>query len=363
MRRWVSALGAVVVGVLLACGPAAAQGVPESPGQAAPQDLPKWLEGTPGSRIVGGSDAPLWREVRRGEQGYVSIPNKQAGTLVQSGGESWRLFRNGPYRTWIGYLLLGAVALISLFFALRGRIGIEHGRSGQEVERFNAFERFVHWMTATSFIVLALTGLNLMFGRYLVLPLIGKDTFASIAMAGKLAHVYLGFAFMAGIALMFVTWVWHNLPDRTDLAWLAKGGGMLGSSHPSARKFNAGQKLIFWVVILGGLSLSLSGLQLIFPFTFSFFTKTFAFLNIFGLGLPTDLTPMAEQQLAAVWHGGMAAFLIAVMIAHIYIGTLGMEGAFEAMGTGNVDLNWAREHHDLWVEEMERKGDVRVPAE
>ena len=134
---------------------------------------------------------------------------------------------------------------------------------------------------------------------------------------------------------------------------------MFGGSHPSSRKFNAGQKLIFWAVMLGGLSLSLSGLQLIFPFTFSFFDDTFGLLNMLGFGLPTDLTPMAEQQLATVWHGSMAVFLIAVMIAHVYIGTLGMEGAFEAMGTGDVDLNWAREHHDLWVEELERKGEIR----
>ena len=355
MRRWVNALGAVSVGLLLASGQANAQAAPEET-PALAQEL------APGGRIDA-KDAPLWREVRRGEQGYVSIPNKQAGTLIQSGGESWRLFRNGPYTTWAGYVLLGMVALLSLFFALRGRIGIEEGRSGYEVERFGAFERFVHWMTAISFLILALTGLNLLFGRYVLLPVIGKELFASITMAGKLAHDYLGFAFMIGIALMFVIWVRHNIPSREDLKWLAKGGGMVGGGHPSARKFNAGQKLIFWSVVLGGLSLSLSGLQLIFPFTFSFFNDTFSLLNTLGLGLPTDLTPMAEQQLATVWHGSMAVFLIAVIIAHIYIGTVGMEGAFEAMGTGHVDLNWAREHHDLWVEELERKGEVRAVAE
>ena len=363
MRRWFSALGAVLFGLLLLTGSAMAQAVPESPGQTPPQDVPKWLEGAPGSRIVGGSDTPLWRDIRRGEEGYVSIPNKQAGVLVQSGGESWRLLRNGPYRTWSGYLFLGSIALISLFFALRGRVTIEEGRSGYEVERFNSFERFVHWMTATSFVVLALTGLNLMFGRYLLLPLIGKDAFADLAMAGKFAHVYIAFAFMVGITLIFFMWVRHNLPTWTDFKWLAKGGGMVGRSHPSAWKFNAGQKLIFWITILGGVSLSLSGLELVFPFTFNFFGKTFSFLNLLGVGLPTELTPMAEQQLAAVWHGAMGIVMIVVIIAHIYIGTIGMEGAFEAMGNGHVDLNWAREHHDLWVEELERRGEVRAPAE
>ena len=355
MRRWVSALGAMLVALLLAGGAVQAQQAPDA--TAPPQELLA-PGGSPGA-----ADAPLWREIRRGEQGYVSIPNKQAGTLVQSGGESWRLFRMGPYKAWAGYVLLGMVALLSLFFALRGRIGIEEGRSGYEVERFNGFERFVHWMTAISFVVLALTGLNVMFGRFVLLPAIGKEAFASLAMAGKLAHVYLGFAFMVGVALIFLIWVRHNIPNRDDLVWLAKGGGMFGGGHPSSRKFNAGQKLIFWAVVLGGLSLSLSGLQLVFPFTFSFFNDTFGTLNLLGLGLPTDLTPMAEQQLATVWHGSMAVFLIAVMIAHIYIGSVGMEGAFEAMGSGQVDLNWAREHHDLWVEELERKGEVRALAE
>jgi formate dehydrogenase subunit gamma len=309
------------------------------------------------------NDAAFWRDVRRGEQGYVPIPNKRAATLVQSGGESWRTFRNGPYQTWAGYAILGTVALLSLFFALRGRIGLEHGRAGFRVDRFNAVERFAHWLTATCFVVLALTGLNLVFGRQLVLPLVGKEAFAAVSMWGKVAHDFLGFGFMVGIALMFVLWVGRNIPSATDVKWLAKGGGMVGGGHPSAEKFNAGQKLVFWAVVLVGLSLSLSGMQLIFPFTFHFFDHTFTALSWLGLPLPTDLTPMAEQQLATVWHGAMAVLLTAVIIGHVYIGTIGMEGAFEAMGSGKVDLNWAREHHDLWVEELKRKGEVRLPAE
>ena len=360
MRRMLNALGAVLLGLLLTAGSASAQTASDVAGQAAAPAATDSPELAPGGRP--GNNAPFWREVRSGQQGFVSIPDKSAGTLVQSDGESWRNFRNGPYRTWAGYILLGTIALLSLFFALRGRIGIEEGRSGYRIERFSGFERFVHWMTALCFIVLALTGLNMVFGRYLVLPLLGKATFATLTMWGKLAHDFLSFAFMAGLALMFVLWVAHNIPNRHDLVWLAKGGGMLGG-HPPARKFNAGQKLIFWAVCLGGLSLSLSGLQLIFPFTFHFFNDTFVLLNHLGLGLPTDLTAMQEQQLAALWHGSMAFVLIAVMIAHVYIGTVGMEGAFEAMGTGEVDLNWAREHHDLWVDELEQKGEVRMPAE
>lgn len=362
MRWRLGAVGALLLALLLAAASVMAQGVPEYPGQTPPPDMPRWMEGAPGDRIVGGSDAPFWRDVRRGDQGYVSIPNKSAGVLVQSGGESWRSFRNGPYRTWAGYIMLGTVALLSLFFALRGRVRIEDGRSGYVIERFNGLERFAHWLTATCFIILALTGLNVMFGRYLLLPILGKDAFAAMAMWGKLAHDFIGFGFMVGIVLMFLLWVSHNIPNRFDLVWLAKGGGMFGS-HAPARKFNAGQKLIFWAVVLGGISLSLSGLQLIFPFTFHFFSGTLGLLHQIGFDVPASISPMAEQQLATVWHGGMAAFMIAVIIAHIYIGTLGMEGAFEAMGTGHVDLNWAREHHDRWVEELEDRGEIRVPAE
>jgi formate dehydrogenase subunit gamma len=343
------ALGAAILAVLLLGG---------SPTHA--QEVPPASD----ARVAGpqGSE-PFWHEVRSGEQGYVSIPDKKAGTLVQSGGESWRAFRNGPYRTWSGYVLLGAVALLSLFFALRGRIRIERGRSGYVIERFNLLERFTHWLTATCFIVLALTGLNIAFGRYLLLPLIGKDAHAALAMWGKVAHDFTGFGFMAGIALMFVLWAWQNIPTGRDVVWLMKGGGMIGHAHPSAGKFNAGQKIIFWLVVLIGLSLSLSGLQLLFPFTFHFFEHTFAALNLLGLGLPTDLSPMQEQQLATLWHGAMAVLLTAAIFAHVYIGTIGMEGAFEAMGKGTVDLNWAREHHDLWVEEMERRDKVQMPAE
>lgn len=301
------------------------------------------------------SQSDMWRAIRQGEQGLVTIPNAQAGVLIQSEGEAWRLVRDGDYRLYASYVLLGMIALLALFFALRGRVRIEGGPSGVRIQRFNALERFTHWLTAFCFVVLALTGLSLMFGRTLLIPLIGREPFAALAMWGKLAHNYLAFGFMLGIALMFVLWVAHNIPHPRDLVWLVKGGGLFGG-HPPSRKFNAGQKLIFWLVILGGLSLSLSGLQLMFPFTFSFFNDTFVALNSWlGTTLPTGLTPIAEQQLATLWHGAVGVILTAVILAHIYIGTVGMEGAFDAMGTGEVDLNWAREHHNLWVAELERR--------
>ncbi len=302
------------------------------------------------------SRADIWRAIRQGERGTVAAPNAAGGQLVQSEGEAWRELRLGAYKLWAGWILLGAVGLVALFFALRGRVPIEGGPAGTTIRRFNGIERFAHWLTATTFIVLALTGLNLMFGRTLLLPLVGKDAFAVLTQWGKFLHNYLAFGFMAGIALMFVLWVWYNIPNRHDIVWILKGGGLLGGGHPSAKRFNAGQKFVFWSVVLLGTSLSLSGLQLLFPFTFHFFDSTFAFVNSwFGTALPTGLSPMAEQQLAVLWHGLVSVVLIAIVIGHIYIGSIGMEGAFQAMGSGRVDLNWARQHHDLWVAELERK--------
>ncbi|MGI9570147.1 MAG: formate dehydrogenase subunit gamma, partial [Desulfobulbia bacterium] len=181
--------------------------------------------------------------------------------------------------------------------------------------------------------------------------------FATMTFYGKWIHDHVAFAFMLSLVLILVVWIRHNFPNRHDFIWLLKGGGLfMKGSHPPARKFNAGQKILFWLVILGGASLSLSGIALLFPFQTSLFAKTFEFLNIFGLNLPTDLTPVAEMQLATLWHSVVALVLICVVVAHIYIGTLGMEGAFDAMGSGEVDQNWAKEHHSVWcAEELDRR--------
>lgn len=320
----------------------------------------------PGGSLGTSSDAEFWREVRRGVQGNVSIPNKQAGVLVESGGESWRQFRNGPLKVYGAWIVLGMVALLALFFVLRGRVRIEAGRSGRTIERFDDVDRFTHWLTAVSFILLALTGMWLLWGRDVLIPLIGAEAYALIAHWGKYAHNFLAFSFIVGFVLMFALWVGHNIPNRHDFVWLAKGGGLFGKHvHPHSRKFNAGQKIIFWAVILGGLSLTLSGIGLMFPFDTAMWGKTFQFLAAIGIpGLPADVTPRMEMQLNTVWHAVVGLVMIAIILAHIYIGTVGMEGAFAAMGSGKVDENWAREHHDLWVAEVENKPvkEVRQPA-
>lgn len=325
--------------VLLASGPTLAQ----TGGQV------------PGDTLGTASDADFWRQIRGGTSGQVSTPDSRAGVLIQSEGDNWRAVRNGPVSVYGAWLLLGSVVVVAAFFAIRGRIRIHDGPAGVTIERFKAAERFAHWLMAGSFVILGLTGLNILYGRYVLKPVIGPDAFGAITLFGKYAHNYLSLAFMAGLLLAFVLWVAHNLPHKSDVIWLLKGGGMIGSAHPPARKFNAGQKILFWLVMLGGLSVSLSGIALMFPFQTALFAKTFAALNVLGLDLPTNLTAMQEMQLNQVWHTAVAVFLIAVIVAHIYIGSLGMEGAFDAMGTGQVDLNWAREHHSLWAEEVESR--------
>jgi formate dehydrogenase subunit gamma len=312
----------------------------------------------PGGALGGASDSDFWRALRQGDRGTVSIPNEQAGVLIQSEGDNWRAIRNGPLSTYGVWVLLGMIVLLALFFAIRGRIRIESGRSGHRIQRFNGIERFAHWLTATTFVVLALTGLNLLYGRYVLLPLLGPEIFAALTLGGKYAHNYLAFGFMIGLVMLFVLWVWANLPNHHDVIWLLKGGGMLKRGvHVSAKKFNAGQKIVFWLVILGGVSVSLSGIMLLFPFELSMFGETFAWINwAFGTDYPTQLTAMQEMQFAQAWHAIVGLVLTAIIIAHIYIGTIGMEGAFDAMGSGEVDENWAREHHNLWVRQLEKKG-------
>ena len=307
----------------------------------------------PGDTLGNIPDSAWWRDVRQGYAGQVSIPDKKQGVLIQSEGDNWRAVRNGPVSVYGSWLLLGMIILLALFFALRGRIKVEEGLSGRTVERFNGIDRFAHWLLAVSFIVLALTGLNMLYGRYVLLPVLGPEVFAAITRAGKYAHNFVAFSFMVGLVMLFVLWVRDNIPNRYDLIWIAKGGGWLGKGvHPPAKKFNGGQKIVFWIVILGGISISLSGLALLFPYQLPFFEKTLDVLNAFGAGLPATLEPRQEMQLNQVWHAIVALVMIAVIIAHIYIGTVGMEGGFPAMGSGMVDENWAREHHNIWYAEI-----------
>ena len=263
-------------------------------------------------------------------EGRVSIPDQRSSVLVQPAGREWREFRDVTLR-WIGGIaILGMVAVLIIFYLSRGMVRLESGRSGRTIVRFNSFERFVHWMTATCFIVLAISGLNVTFGRPLLLPLLGHEAFSEWSQWAKYAHNYLSFPFTIGVVLIFLMWVASNIPNKVDIDWLKRGGGIVGHDKPPAYRFNAGQKAIYWIVVVGGGLVAATGYQLMFPFY---------------------LSDIEGMQLAQIVHSIVAMLFIAVMLAHIYIGTLGMEGAFEAMGSGTVDVNWAREHHSLWLEE------------
>jgi formate dehydrogenase subunit gamma len=317
----------------------------------------------PGQSLGLSSDSDLWRYVRTGNAGSTQMKNELSAVMIQSEGDNWRAFRNGPLSNVGAFAVMGIIGLLVVFYFIRGKIRIDAGPSGDTILRFGVIDRFAHWLMAGSFVVLGITGLNLLYGRYILLPIIGKDAFAAFTTFGKYAHNYLAFAFMAGLALSFVLWVRHNVPNRGDLAWLKAGGGIFKKGvHPPARKFNAGQKIIFWAVMIGGLSVSMSGIALLFPFQTSMFADTFALLNVIGFNLPTDLTGMQEQQLNQLWHGIVSMALMTMIIAHIYIGSVGMEGAIDAMNTGHVDRNWAKEHHNLWVEEEDQKASPK-PAE
>lgn len=267
--------------------------------------------------------------------GRVSIPDNKAAVLEQPQGRDYRGFREG-WLPWIGGIsILGMILGLALFYFTRGRIAMEGGpESGRKILRFNALERFMHWMTATCFIVLALTGLNYIFGKRLLFPLIGPDAFAAWSQWAKYVHNFVSWPFMLGLAVMILVWIRDNMPDRYDAGWIKAGGGFLGGAHPPARRFNAGQKMIFWSVVLGGLALSASGIVMLFPFS------------------AADINGM---QIAQYIHATVGVILIAIMIAHIYIGSLGMEGAYDAMGSGEVDLAWAKAHHRIWVEEEQAK--------
>jgi formate dehydrogenase subunit gamma len=278
-------------------------------------------------------------------QGNINQLDPRARVLVQPAGRSWEYFHQVVLR-WIGAVaVLGTLlALAAAYYGL-GRLRISAGRSGRKILRFVAFERAAHWLTAVSFVILALTGLNVTFGKALLLPLIGPEAFSAWSQYAKYIHNFVSFAFVLGLALIIAIFIKDNIPDRTDIAWFRQGGGFIKSKHAPARRFNAGEKLVFWGSLGAGIAVTVSGFVLLFPFYLT---------NIFGM------------QIAQVVHAVIAMLFVALILGHIYIGTLGMEGAFEAMWSGDVDYNWAKEHHDLWLDEQlakSRAGARRDPPE
>ena len=313
--------------------------------------------------LGGNSDPELWRALRFGSADVTtSNSGPAAEVLIQGGGMSWLNLRSGPLIKYGGGLLLWMIGLLGLFYLIRGRIKIDGEKTGRKITRFKAAERFIHWLLAGSFLLLGATGLITLMGRKFLIPAFGHEAFSVLAIGSKWIHNNVSWAFMIALIMIFVMWVIHNLPDRTDINWLLKGGGIFSKGHPPAKKFNAGQKLIFWSVIVLGTSISISGLALLFPFEINMFAATFGKLNSLGISgalglgeLRTTLAPHEEMQYAQLWHAIVSFVLMAIILAHIYIGTVGMEGAADAMTSGEVEEQWAHEHHSIWVEEVEAK--------
>jgi formate dehydrogenase subunit gamma len=283
-------------------------------------------QGTPGAGV---KEEQLLQQLNR-ISGRCSIPDQKACTLEQPAGRQWREFHQGTL-PWVGgILIIGVVVLLAIYYLVHGTIRIEAGRSGRTMTRFNALDRLVHWTVAVSFVALAITGLNITFGKQFLLPWLGPQTFSAWSEWAKYTHDYVSFAFAIGVVLMALLWIWFNFPSAADMKWLKEGGGLIGKTHPPAWKFNAGQKLLFWFVVVATVAVAYSGYALMFPFYFA---------------------DIAGMQWAQMVHALVAVLFTTLIIAHIYIGTLGMEGSFEAMGTGDVDVNWAKQHHSLWVEQ------------
>jgi formate dehydrogenase subunit gamma len=310
------AVGALIFLAMAGAMPATAQ-------QLAP-------DGAPNPTASGVNQQTLLKNEPRIE-GYIDIPDTRERVLIQPAGRTWDYFHEVTLHWFGAIVIIGMFAVLGGAYLIMGRLRISAGRSGKKVHRFNAFERFSHWLTAVSFVVLGLTGLNITFGKILLLPVVGPDAFSSLSQAAKYVHNFTSFAFVIGLLLIVAMWFKDNIPRKVDIDWLKQGGGFIKSRHAPAGRFNAGEKVVFWIAFFAGIAVAASGYLLLFPFYV---------MNILGM------------QVAVVLHAVIAVLFVAVILAHIYIGTLGMEGAFEAMGTGEVDLNWAKEHHDLWLQDQ-----------
>lgn len=306
------------------------------------------------AQVQPGNNAPLWRQVGQGVSGHSSLPAAQApeaGNLIQpfvnypgarttNAGEAWRQVRNRVILPWGAALLALALLTLAAFYLAKGPLGRTQSESGpgaRRIERFTPFERAAHWANAIAFCTLAISGIVMAWGKFFLLPLLGATLFGWLAFALKNLHNFMGPLFAVSLLVIVLTFVRDNLVQRSDLAWLAKGGGMLGGTGgrelPSHR-FNAGEKgLFWWGITLPGIVVVASGLVLD------------------GL-IPWFGAVRADMQIAHMLHASLAIWMIALLCGHIYMGTVGMRGAYQAMKTGYVSDSWAKEHHALWYEDV-----------
>jgi formate dehydrogenase subunit gamma len=307
------------------------------------------------ARTQPGNNAPFWRAVRESgnQQGYSSLPGQEMGALIQSfvqypgskltnAGEAWRQVRNQLIIPYGGSLILIVVLALGLFYWRKGTLGGHVPDTGRRIERFTAFERSAHWLNAIAFTLLAVSGLVMAFGKFILLPVIGGTLFGWLTYALKSAHNFAGPLFVVTLLVVLFTFLRDNLPNKSDIQWLLKGGGLFGEHEVPSHRFNAGEKVIFWGgVFLLGLIVAGSGLVL-------------------DKVVPGMEYPRSTMQIANMIHGVSTVLMMAMFLGHIYMGTIGMKGAYQAMRTGYVDEGWAREHHELWFDDIKAG---KIPAQ
>ena len=318
---------------------------------------PKYKDQTNAERgqVQPGNNAPMWRAVGQGVTGYTSLPISQApeaGNLIQpfvqypgsrlaSAGESWRQVRNNIIIPYGAALLLIAVGAMALFYFSKGTIELHGQETGRKIERFTPFERSAHWANAIAFVSLAISGIVIAYGKYFLLPIMGATLFGWLSYALKNLHNFAGPLFAVSLVVVFITFVKDNLPSKDDVVWMLKGGGLFSGTEVPSHRFNAGEKVVFWggVLLLGAIVVG-SGLVL-------------------DMLIPGLIYERGTMQIASMIHGVAALFMMAMFIGHIYMGTIGMRGAYKAMRTGYVDETWAKEHHELWYDDV-KSG--KIPA-
>ena len=315
--RWVAAAACVmVVGIACAQTPAVS---PKEADEAKQQQAQQKVQPL--------NNQPVWNEVRSGQPQYTSLPGRETNVLIQSQGQTWRALRV-PVATIGGFLFAFAFVVLAAFYLWRGPIRVHGAPTGRLIERFSLVERSVHWAVAITFTTLAVTGLILSFGKTVLLPIIGYTLFSWIAIASKNLHNFVGPVLTVLLPIMIALFVHENIFRKYDWYWFKKGGGMLTGEHVPSGKANAGQKVLFWLlVVLFGITLVVTGLILDFPN----FNQT-----------------RATMQGANVVHMVAGVLASCLLLGHIYLGTIGMKGALQAMTTGYVDETWAKEHHEYW---------------
>jgi formate dehydrogenase subunit gamma len=302
-----------------------------------------------------GNNAPMWRAVRESgtKPGVTNLPGAEMGVLVQpfvqypgsrftSAGEAWRQVRNQWIIPYGGSLLLIVAGAIGLFYWRKGPLGGHAVDTGRMIERFTPLERAAHWANAIAFVALAVSGIVMAFGKFFLLPIMGSTLFGWLTYALKNLHNFAGPLFAVSLLVVIVTFVRDNLPGKGDLTWLLRGGGLLGEHEVPSHRFNAGEKVLFW-------------------------TGVFFFgLLIVGSGLVLDkLVPgwgdtRGQMQVAHMIHAVAAVLMMAMFMGHIYIGSIGMKGAYGSMRTGYVDEAWAQEHHEWWYDDIKAG---KIPAQ